>query len=202
MYSAPENKININPLRHELAHHFRNTRIELRQIGPRDVAKLIGGLGACGIPRCCSTFLTDFSPISIKMAKAQGISLNPTEITGMCGRLRCCLVYEYEQYVEARRQLPKRNKRVMTPHGEGKVLDVLPLQDAVMVLVEESQFVVTREELTPLDEYEALEKKARAGCSKNESGGCDCGAKQGKPKSESDVDADELEIDFDEDFDE
>ena len=71
----------------------------MRQIGPRDVAKLLGGFGACGELRCCSTFLTDFSPISIKMAKMQGISLNPSEITGMCGRLRCCLVYEYEQYV-------------------------------------------------------------------------------------------------------
>jgi cell fate regulator YaaT (PSP1 superfamily) len=95
-------------------------------------------MGACGIPRCCSTFLTDFSPISIKMAKAQGISLNPTEITGMCGRLRCCLIYEYEQYVEARKQLPKRNKRVGTPHGEGKVIDVHPLRDAVTVLVEDA----------------------------------------------------------------
>ena len=107
----------------------------MRQIGPRDVAKLLGGFGACGELRCCSTFLTDFSPISIKMAKAQGISLNPSEITGMCGRLRCCLVYEYEQYVQARQQLPKKNKRIGTPEGEGRVIDVLPLQDAVLVAV-------------------------------------------------------------------
>jgi cell fate regulator YaaT (PSP1 superfamily) len=179
LYSAPDNKVNVIPLRNQCGQHFRHTRVELRQVGPRDVAKLIGGFGACGIPRCCSTFLTDFSPISIKMAKAQGISLNPSEITGMCGRLRCCLVYEYEQYVEARKQLPKRNKRVMTPHGEGKVLDIHPLQDAVTVLVEEAYYVVQRDDLTPLDELEALERKARAGCSKNESGGCDCGAKHG-----------------------
>ena len=74
-------------------------------------------------------FLTEFSPISIKMAKEQGISLTPTEITGMCGRLRCCLVYEYEQYVEARKQLPRRGKQVVTPMGEGKVSDVYPLEE-------------------------------------------------------------------------
>lgn len=199
MYSAPEKdtKININRLRSDLANHCKS-RVELRQIGPRDVAKLVGGFGACGIPRCCSTFLTDFSPISIKMAKAQGISLNPTEITGMCGRLRCCLVYEYEQYVEARKQLPKRNKRVSTPHGEGRVFDILPLQDAVIVIIEEAYFTVTREDLTPLDEYETLEKKARAGCSKHEGGGCDCGAKHGKQSPSDSVDPDEIEIDFDE----
>ncbi len=101
--------------------------IDFRRIGPRDVAKIIGGMGACGIEmRCCSTFLTEFSPISIRMAKAQGVSLDPSEITGMCGRLRCCLIYEYEQYVEARKHLPKRNKRVVTPEGEGKVIDSLP----------------------------------------------------------------------------
>jgi cell fate regulator YaaT (PSP1 superfamily) len=195
IYSAPDTKINTNRLRGEMINRYPGTRIELRQIGPRDVAKLIGGLGACGIPRCCSTFLTDFSPISIKMAKAQGISLNPQEITGMCGRLRCCLVYEYEQYVEARKVLPKRNKRVLTEHGEGKVIDIHPLQDAVTVLIEENRFIVAREALTPLDEFETLERKAKGGCSRNESGGCDCGAKHGKA---SDEDADDVEIDFDE----
>jgi cell fate regulator YaaT (PSP1 superfamily) len=171
-----EEKINTMRLRSVLQRSFR-AKVELRQIGPRDVAKLLGGMGACGIPRCCSTFLTDFSPISIKMAKAQGISLNPTEITGMCGRLRCCLIYEYEQYVEARKQLPKRNKRVGTPHGEGKVIDVHPLRDAVTVLVNETQYLVSREDLIPLDELEALQAKAEAGCSKAETGGCDCGAR-------------------------
>ena len=86
-------------MRRRLSRAFR-VRIEMRQIGPRDVAKIIGGYGACGGPRCCSTFLTEFSPISIRMAKAQGVSLSPSEITGMCGRLRCCLLYEYEQYAE------------------------------------------------------------------------------------------------------
>lgn len=175
-----EDKINTGRLANELG-RMLPTQIEMRQIGPRDVAKLLGGYGACGESRCCSTFLTDFSPISIKMAKAQGISLNPSEITGMCGRLRCCLVYEYEQYVEARRQLPKRNKRIGTSFGEGKVLDVHPLQDAVTVLVEDTRHLILRDDLIPLDEWEALQKKAKEPCSKhNEDEPCACGAKPGK----------------------
>lgn len=177
-----EDKLNTSRLGAELSRIFP-TQVELRQIGPRDVAKLLGGFGACGESRCCSTFLTDFSPISIKMAKMQGISLNPSEITGMCGRLRCCLVYEYEQYVEARKQLPKRNKRIGTAHGEGKVLDVHPLQDAVTVLVEDTRYFLKREELIPLDEWEALQKKATEPCTKHGDGPCECGAKPGKKQS-------------------
>lgn len=179
-----EDKINTSRLWNELNRMFPNSQVEMRQIGPRDVAKLLGGFGACGELRCCSTFLTDFSPISIKMAKAQGISLNPSEITGMCGRLRCCLVYEYEQYVEARKHLPKKNKRIGTPHGEGKVLDVHPLQDAVTVLVEDVRYVVQREEIIPLEEWEALQKKAKEPCAKHGDGPCDCGAKPGKQQKE------------------
>ncbi len=178
MFTA-EDKINTGRLFGELSRLFP-AQIEIRQVGPRDVAKLLGGYGACGELRCCSTFLTDFSPISIKMAKVQGISLNPTEITGMCGRLRCCLVYEYEQYVQARQQLPKRNKRVGTPHGEGKVLDVYPLQDTVLVLVEDTRHVVRREDLVPLDELRALEKKAKEPCGKHGDGPCDCGRPPGE----------------------
>jgi len=174
LFSAEE-KINTAKLRSALQRSFR-AKVELRQIGPRDMAKLIGGMGACGIPRCCSIFLTDFSPISIKMAKAQGISLNPSEITGMCGRLRCCLIYEYEQYVEARKQLPKRNKRIGTPFGEAKVIDVHPLRDAVTVIVGDKRHLIEREDIIPIEEWEALKAKADAGCSKSENGGCDCGA--------------------------
>ena len=129
-----DDKVELRNLKQEINKFVRNAQVELRQIGPRDVAKIFGGMGACGLPtRCCSKFLTDFSSISIKMAKEQRISLTPTEITGMCGRLRCCLIYEYEMYVENRKQLPKRNKRVLTPVGEGKVIDVLPLKMAVVV---------------------------------------------------------------------
>jgi len=109
-------------------------QVDFRRIGHRDVAKIFGGMGTCGSPtRCCSKFLTDFSSISIRMAKEQGISLTPDEITGMCDRLKCCLIYEYEMYAENRKLLPKRNKRVMTPIGEGKVKEVLPLKMAVLV---------------------------------------------------------------------
>lgn len=178
LYTA-ENKINTSKLWNELSKMFP-ALVEMRQIGSRDVAKLLGGFGACGETRCCSTFLTDFSPISIKMAKAQGISLNPSEITGMCGRLRCCLVYEYEQYVEARKVLPKKNKRVGTPFGEAKVIDVHPLQDAVTVLTEEGRHFVERADIIPLEEWEALQKKSKEPCTKHGDGPCECGAKPGK----------------------
>jgi cell fate regulator YaaT (PSP1 superfamily) len=173
-----EQHVDVSKLARSLRKRFR-CRVEMRQVGPRDSAKILGGYGACGQPRCCSTFLTEFSPISIKMAKAQGISLNPSEITGMCGRLRCCLVYEYEQYVEARGQLPRVKKRVGTPHGEGKVVDVHPLRDAVTVLVGEQRHLVERADLEPLEELDALKDKASKGCGKKNNGGpCECGARK------------------------
>ena len=175
LYSAEEKaNIDVDPLRSELQSQFK-PKIDLRLIGPRDAAKIIGGAGACGLAvRCCSRFLTDFSPISVKMAKEQGLSLNPQEITGMCGRLRCCLLYEYEQYVEARKQLPKRGKEVGTPHGKGKVVDVLPLKDAVLVQVTDMRYEVARTDITPLAELEAFQKKVEEPCSGNH--GCSCGA--------------------------
>ena len=176
-YSTENKKLDIRPLQNVLRRTF-HTRIEMRLIGPRDIAKLMGGYGACGAPRCCSTFLTEFSPVSIRMAKAQGISLSPQEITGMCGRLRCCLVYEYEQYVEAKKNLPKVGKLVGTPHGVGRVKDVRALRDAVLVVVDDEYHEVFRHDLEPWDELEALKSKAEAGCSKHEGGGCDCGRKE------------------------
>jgi cell fate regulator YaaT (PSP1 superfamily) len=180
-----EEKVDLKSLKRDMQNLYSKSQVELRQIGPRDVAKLLGGMGACGLEtRCCSKFLTDFSPISIKMAKEQGISLTPSEITGMCGRLRCCLIYEYEQYVEARKQLPKRNKRVGTPKGEGKVIDVLPLSNKVVVLIEDEErrqsFTFERDEIQPWDELEALRRKAQAPCDRHEGGGCTCGKAQHK----------------------
>jgi cell fate regulator YaaT (PSP1 superfamily) len=161
-----EEKVDLKSLRQDVQRLFSPAQVELRQIGPRDVAKVVGGMGACGLEtRCCSRFLTDFSSISIKMAKEQGISLTPAEITGMCGRLRCCLIYEYELYVEARQQLPKRNKRVITPQGEGKVVDVSPLRGTVFVEIPElgvREF--PKDDLQPAQELENLEKKAQAPC--------------------------------------
>lgn len=130
----PDAGFDIKGFLRESSRLFPGTRLEVRQVGPRDVAKAISGLGACGIEkRCCSRFLTEFRSISIKMAKSQDISLTPSEITGICGRLRCCLAYEHEAYEEARKHLPKRKKVVQTPLGEGKVVQVLPMADAVMV---------------------------------------------------------------------
>jgi cell fate regulator YaaT (PSP1 superfamily) len=183
-----DERVDLKSLKKDMQELYPGTHIEMRQIGPRDVAKLLGGVGACGLEiRCCSKFLTDFSPISIKMAKEQGISLTPSEITGMCGRLRCCLIYEYDQYVEARNKLPKRNKRVVTPKGEGKVLDVLPMTNKVMVQLdlenEDGKHLIAtfeREDLQPWDELEALRRKSEAPCDRHDGGGCTCG-KASKP---------------------
>ncbi|MDD5467582.1 MAG: regulatory iron-sulfur-containing complex subunit RicT [Anaerolineales bacterium] len=175
--SEAEDKVDLKRLRNAMKRLYPRARIEMRQIGPRDVAKMLGGMGACGLEnRCCSMFLTEFSPISIKMAKEQGISLTPSEITGMCGRLRCCLVYEYEQYVEANRQLPKRGKRVITPQGEGRVVDTFPLKASVVVEFENgTQQEFPGAEVHPADELEALQRKAQAPCDKHDGEGCDCG---------------------------
>jgi cell fate regulator YaaT (PSP1 superfamily) len=125
---------NIKRLHNEIQKMVTGVHLELRQIGPRDAAKLIRGMGACGMEnRCCSKFLTEFSSISIRMAKTQDISLTPSEITGMCGRLRCCLMYEYDLYVEAIKSLPKRKRKVKTPLGDGRVIQILPLRQAVIV---------------------------------------------------------------------
>ena len=176
LYTTEDKNINLSTLKKNLSKALR-VQVDMQVIGPRDLAKIIGGYGACGSPRCCSTFITEFSPVSIKMAKAQGISLSPSEITGVCGRLKCCLVYEYEQYVEARKQMPKRGKKVGTPEGDGVVKDIRPLSEEVVVDVEGKWHTFRLEQLEPLAELKALKDKAEAGCSKHEGGGCDCGAK-------------------------
>lgn len=133
-----DGRADLKSLRSDMQKQYSPATIEFRQIGPRDVAKILGGMGACGLEsRCCAQFLTDFSSISIKMAKEQNISLTPAEITGMCGRLRCCLSYEFEFYTEARLHLPRRKSRVSTPQGEGKVIDVAPLREVVFVEIPE-----------------------------------------------------------------
>ena len=132
--SEKEDSVDLSQLRKALKELYRRTKLDFRQVGPRDVAKMIGGMGACGMGiRCCSLFLTDFNPISIRMAKTQGVSLAPSEITGMCGRLRCCLFYEYDHYLEARKELPREKRRIQTPMGEGKVVSVSPLVRKILV---------------------------------------------------------------------
>jgi cell fate regulator YaaT (PSP1 superfamily) len=164
LYSTEaESKVDLHKLRTSMQRMYPRTHVDMRQVGPRDVAKLLGGMGACGLERrCCSMFLCEFSPISIKMAKEQGVSLTPSEITGMCGRLRCCLVYEYEQYVEARKDLPKRNKRVLTPAGMGKVVDANPLKASVLVELDSGvQHEYPFADIQPYEEAEALNQKAQ-----------------------------------------
>lgn len=135
--SGDDKEISIKGLRSAMRRTYSRVRVNFRQIGPRDVAKVFEGMGACGMEkRCCSKFLTEFCPISIKMAKTQNVSLSPSEITGMCGRLRCCLGYEYKQYKEARRLLPKKGTRVDTPLGKGKVVEQSLIKKSVMVELE------------------------------------------------------------------
>jgi cell fate regulator YaaT (PSP1 superfamily) len=111
-------------------------------VGPRDEAKLVGGYGRCGRPLCCGSFLCELAPVSIKMAKEQGLSLNPMKISGICGRLMCCLAYESEQYHAMKEKLPKEGQRVTTPMGAGKVVGVNPLQETIIVELQESEVAV------------------------------------------------------------
>src|SRR5699024_190482 len=113
-----------------------HTRIELRQIGVRDKAKMVGGLGICGRPFCCASFLDDFQPVSIKMAKTQNLSLNPTKISGTCGRLMCCLKYEQDAYEDLLKRSPKADSFVDTPDGRGTVAEVDLLRQRVKVRLE------------------------------------------------------------------
>jgi cell fate regulator YaaT (PSP1 superfamily) len=119
-YFTAEGRIDFRDLVKDLAHHF-HTRIEMRQIGVRDEAKLVGGLGICGRELCCCSFLTEFYPVSVKMAKEQGLALNPTKISGQCGRLLCCLGYEFESYCELRKGMPKCGKKVCWNDREWEV---------------------------------------------------------------------------------
>jgi cell fate regulator YaaT (PSP1 superfamily) len=174
--SEGQDNVNLSSLKKAMKRTYSRMRVDFRQVGPRDAAKIIGGMGACGIEnRCCSRFLTEFSPISIKMAKTQGISLAPSEITGMCGRLRCCLLYEYEQYAEAMKQMPKRGKRVVTPDGEGKVIKANYLKGTVLVNLEKTgSKEFPREVVEPWAELQALKEKAQSPCKIHGDGECDC----------------------------
>ncbi|WP_040209926.1 PSP1 domain-containing protein [Clostridium polynesiense] len=137
-YFTAEGRVDFRELVKDLATIFK-TRIELRQIGVRDEAKMIGGLGPCGRPLCCSSFLGDFASVSIKMAKEQNLSLNPTKISGICGRLMCCLNYEQSTYEDIRKRLPKVGSVVRTPEGEGEVIANNTVKETVKVKIKNSQ---------------------------------------------------------------
>ena len=135
-YFTSSGRVDFRELVKDLASVFK-TRIELRQIGIRDEAKLIGGLGICGRPLCCSVFLTDFGQVSIKMAKEQNLSLNSSKISGACGRLMCCLRYEYDTYLQETRNMPAIDSHVKTPDGTGVVTEVMPIAGKLKVRLDD-----------------------------------------------------------------
>lgn len=152
-YFTADGRIDFRELVKDLAAIFR-TRIELRQIGVRDEAKMLGGLGTCGRGLCCATFLGDFDPVSIRMAKEQNLSLNPTKISGICGRLMCCLKYESDAYESEKAAYPPEGTVVNTPVGEGKIASVNILKKTLIVELRETKQQVE----FPVSELEILAK--------------------------------------------
>ena len=161
-YFTADGRIDFRELVKDLAAIFK-TRIELRQIGVRDETKILGGIGICGRPLCCHTYLSEFAPVSIKMAKEQNLSLNPTKISGVCGRLMCCLKNEQETYEYLNKQLPNIGDQVMTPEGiKGEVQSVNVLRQLVKVIMDVNDEKEIRE-------YKVEELKFRSrGCSRKE----------------------------------
>jgi len=135
-YFAAEGRVDFRALVRDLAASLK-TRIELHQVGVRDEAKIVGGIGPCGRPLCCASFLAKFDPVGIKMAKEQGLSLNPLKISGVCGRLMCCLNFEHAYYQKVKQRLPKVGSQVVTPRGEGKVVGLNVPKETVMVSLSE-----------------------------------------------------------------
>lgn len=141
-YFTSDDRVDFRDLVKDLAAQF-HTRIELRQIGVRDEAKMLGGLGICGQPYCCSRFLDDFHPVSVKMAKEQGLSLNPTKISGCCGRLMCCLNYEQNCYEDLSKTTPRAGATVKTPQGMGTVISSSILEQYCKVKIDGSDALTT-----------------------------------------------------------
>ena len=131
-YFTADGRVDFRELVKDLAYTFR-TRIELRQIGSRDQAKLVGGIGMCGRELCCCSFLNRFAPVNLKLARSQGLSLNPGKLNGACGRLMCCLQFEKEAYDDAHRRLPEPGARVRTPRGMGQVTDVNYIEETLSI---------------------------------------------------------------------
>jgi cell fate regulator YaaT (PSP1 superfamily) len=153
-YFTADGRVDFRELVKDLAGVFK-MRIELRQIGVRDEAKMLGGIGSCGRALCCHSWLADFEPVSIKMAKVQNLSLNPTKISGICGRLMCCLKYENDIYMEFRKGMPEVGEKVKTPDGLGKVVDTNLLERIVKVRL----FVDDKPKGKHAEEHEEHEEK-------------------------------------------
>lgn len=152
-FTAP-GRVDFRELVKDLVQEFR-TRIELRQIGVRHRAKMVGGLGICGRGLCCASFLRDFEPVSVRMAKEQQLSLNPNKISGICGRLMCCLTYEYASYLEIKKSLPKVGKRLQLPEGEGRIVRYNLIRATVTLEMEDKREVEVRLADLPSGEPEA-----------------------------------------------
>lgn len=148
-YFTAEGRVDFRELVKDLVRQLK-VRVELRQIGVRNQAKMVGGLGNCGREVCCATFLSDFHPVSVRMAKEQNLSLNPTKISGACGRLMCCLKFEYETYRQLRKDMPKVGKKIDTPEGRGKVIRQNILGRTITVLLENGK--ETEIVLSPIEE--------------------------------------------------
>ena len=140
-YFSADNRIDFRELVRDLAQALR-IRVEMKQIGHRDETKVIGAIGPCGRELCCSSWLRDFDSVTVKMARDQGLALNPSRLAGMCGRLKCCLRYEYATYLELKRTLPNAGKRVESVKGNGKVLRQNILKQSVLIQLEEDGGVV------------------------------------------------------------
>jgi cell fate regulator YaaT (PSP1 superfamily) len=137
-YFTAEGRVDFRDLVKDLAHKFK-TRIEMRQIGVRDEAKMLGGIGPCGRKLCCSTFINSFDPVTIRMAKDQDLTLNPTKISGLCGRLMCCLSFEHKCYKQIKKEMPSRGEVVMTPDGEGVVVKINLMKEKVILECQEGK---------------------------------------------------------------
>ena len=172
-YFTADERVDFRALVRDLAATFR-TRIELRQIGARDQAKLQGGMGPCGKTLCCSSWITDFGIVSIKMAKEQGLPLNPTKISGVCGRLMCCLSYENDNYIQAKQQMPHIGAMLDTPSGSGKVVAINVPQNSVEVMLESGATIHV-----PVNTQEQQSSGGSCCSTKKGGGGCgSCGLKK------------------------
>ncbi len=186
-YFTADGRIDFRELVKDLASVF-HMRIELRQVGSRDEAKMLGGIGNCGKSLCCTTWLSDFQPVSIKMAKNQNLSLNPTKISGVCGRLMCCLKYENDLYIKLRDGIPDNGEKVKTPDGMGKVFDTNILEETVRVRLFTGELDENGNEKleTDLKVYPKQEiqrtKKSKPVNKKNKNGCESCNACQSSPE--------------------
>jgi len=190
-YFMADGRVDFRELVKKLAHEYQS-RIEMRQIGSRDEAKLLGDIETCGQECCCIKFLQALKPVNMRMAKMQKATLDPSKISGYCGRLKCCLRYEDATYIELKKRLPKKRAKVNTQYGQGKVLDMQILTQLVMVELESGQQIAV-----PVDEIEILETPA---AKKKQQAGEEQGLQDGNG-SDADMEQSEIEADENDDFD-